>query len=304
MNMALTEVETGGLSEGLDLYGRPAWHRSAGNRLGWGSCILAVVLIAAPILSVLWGVISRAVPHWHWSVLTEATTATGGGLSDEILGTLEIVAGVGILAGVVGILSGVYFSEYASGGFGSVLRGASEVLAGVPSIVLGYVGYLALVIALHWKFSLAAALIVLSALTVPYIAKSTESALRQVPTSYREGAEGLGLSPLRTLSRITMKAALPGITTGWLVAMAISVGETAPLLYTAGQFTGDGPTVHLTQVPVSYLTFMVFNGYNSVFSGQKQLSYDAALILVVIVLLLIVTARFIVSVTQRNTEKN
>ena len=226
------------------------------------------------------------------------------GLSDEIWGTLELVAGVGILAGLIGVLSGVYLAEYATGSLGSVLRGASEVLAGVPSIVLGYVGYLALVIALNWRFSLAAAVIVLSALTVPYIAKSTESALRQVPTAYREGADGLGMSPMRSLTRITMKAALPGITTGWLVALAISVGETAPLLYTAGTFTSDGPTMHLTHVPVSYLTFMVFNGYNSAFAGQKQLSFDAALILMVLVLLLIIMARFIVSLTQRHTERN
>ncbi|HUB69307.1 MAG TPA: ABC transporter permease subunit [Acidimicrobiales bacterium] len=295
---------TTGISEGLDLYGRPAWYRSVGNWLGWGGCIAAVLLIAAPIISVLWGIIARAVPTWQWSVLTESTTAAGGGLYQEILGTLELVAGVGILAGVVGVLSGVYLAEYASGALGSLLRGASEVLAGVPSIVLGYVGYLALVVALHWKFSLAAALMVLSALTVPYIAKSTETALRAVPTSYREGADGLGMSPLRSLTRITMKAALPGITTGWLVALAISVGETAPLLYTAGTFTSDGPTAHLTGVPVSYLTFMVWNGWNSSFSGQKELSYDASLVLVVLVLLLIIGSRLIVSFTQRHTEKN
>jgi phosphate transport system permease protein len=302
--MSTTTTGPGGLSEGLDLYGRPSWHRSVSSWLGWGCCILAVLFIAAPILWVLWGVIDRAVPVWHWSVLTSPTTAEGGGLSDEILGTLEIAVGVGILAGQIGIMSGVYLAEYATGGFGSLLRAASEVLAGIPSTVLGYVGYLALVVALKWKFSLLAALIVLTALTVPYIAKSTESALRGVPTAYREGADGLGMSPLRSLTRITMKAALPGITTGWLVALAISVGETAPLLYAAGTFTGDGPTIHLTQVPVSYLTFMVYNGYNSSIPGQEHLSYDAALILVVLVLLLIVGSRLVVSLTQKHTEKN
>lgn len=302
--MATSSDDEAGAPEALDLYGKPAWYRRAGNWFGWGACAVAVALIAAPIISVLWGVIARAMPSWQWSVFTQSTTATGGGLYQEILGTLEIVVGVGIVAGLVGVLSGVYLSEYASGAVGSLLRGASEVLAGVPSIVLGYVGYLALVVAFHWKFSLAAALIVLSALTVPYIAKATESALRGVPTAYREGCEALGMSPVRTLTRITMKAALPGITTGWLVALAISVGETAPLLYTAGTFTSDGPTVHLTQVPVSYLTFMVWNGWNSSFNSQKVLSYDAALILVVLVVLLIVAARVVVSFTQKHAERN
>src|ERR1700722_8044352 len=107
------------LSEGLDLYGRPPWGRVARGYLGWGLCGLALLLVAAPLASVLWGVIGRALPVWHWSVLTEATTATGGGLRDEILGTLEIVVGVGILAGLVGVLSGIYLAEYAHGRFGT-----------------------------------------------------------------------------------------------------------------------------------------------------------------------------------------
>lgn len=290
-------------TEVVDLYGRPAWYRVAGNYAGWAACIIAVFVVAAPIISVLWGVVGRAVPVWRWSVLTQETTAAGGGLSSEIVGTLLIVAGVGILAGIVGIASGIYLSEYASGRLGSVLRGASEVLAGIPSIVLGYVGYIALVIALHWQYSLAAALTVLSALTVPYIAKATEGALRQVPTAYREGADALGMSPLRSLSRITMKAALPGITTGWLVALAISVGETAPLLYTAG-FTPQMPTLNLTHSPVGFLTYAVWTFYNYPSTSYKNLSYEAALILVVLVLVLIIVARLVVSLTQRHVERN
>jgi len=299
----IDNIDAGQPEPDVDLYGRPSSRRSVVYWAGWGACALAVLVIAAPILSILWGVFERAVPHWHWSVLTEDTTATGGGLLSEIEGTLEIVASVGIAAGIIGVCAGIYLAEYASGKVGAVLRVASEVLAGVPSIVLGYVGYFALVIGLHWQFSLSAALIVLSALTVPYISKSTEAAMRQVPTNYREGADGLGMSPLRTLSRIVLKAALPGITTGWLVAMAIAMGETAPLLYTAGSFTGDGATVHLTHQPLSYLTSMVWNGYQSIYPGLVQLSYDSAFLLVVLVLLLIVISRVIVSFTQRHTEK-
>ena len=304
MNMAAT-TPLGPATDGpaLDLYGRPDWRRRAAYFAGWGSCRVAVAMIAIPIVWLLWGVIARAVPVWRWSVLTESTTATGGGLANEIVGTLLIVAGVAILAGTIGILSGIYLAEYAKGAIGTLLRSASEVLAGIPSIVLGYVGYIALVIALHWQYSLAAALIVLSALTVPYIAKATEAALRQVPTPYREGADALGMSPMRSLGRITIKAALPGITTGLLVALAISVGEPAPLLYTAG-FTNSLPTLHLTHAPVGYLTYAVWTFYNSPFKGQQDLSFDAALILVVLVLVFIVASRLVVGMTQRNTEKN
>ncbi len=290
-------------SEALDLYGRPSIVRRMSSWVGWGICMLAVLTIAAPLVWLLYGVISRALPVWRWSVLTEVGTGTGGGLANELVGTLVIVAGVGIIAGIVGVSSGIYLAEYAHGRLGSVLRAGSEVLAGIPSIVLGYVGFIALAVALHWQFSLAGALIVLSALTVPYIAKATESALRQVPTSYREGAEALGMSPPYAMRRITLKAALPGITTGWLVAMAIAIGETAPLLYTAG-FSNSMPSLALTHSPVSYLTYAVWAFYNYPSNTFVHLSYDAALILVVLVLLLIITARLIVSFTQRYTEKN
>jgi phosphate transport system permease protein len=265
--------------------------------------MLAVLTIAAPLIWLLYGVVSRALPVWRWSVLTELGTGTGGGLANELVGTLVIVAGVGILAGTVGVSSGIYLSEYAHGRTGALLRAGSEVLAGIPSIVLGYVGFIALAVALHWQFSLAGALIALSALTVPYIAKATESALRQVPTAYREGAEALGMSPPYAMRRITLKAALPGITTGWLVALAIAIGETAPLLYTAG-FSNSMPSLALTHSPISYLTYAVWAFYNYPSNTFVHLSYDAALILVVLVLLLIITARLIVSFTQRYTEKN
>ncbi len=125
----------------------------------------------------------------------------------------------------------------------------------------------------------------------------------QVPTTYREGAEALGMSPPYAMRRITLKAALPGITTGWLVALAIAIGETAPLLYTAG-FSNSMPSLALTHSPISYLTYAVWAFYNYPSNTFVHLSYDAALILVVLVLLLIITARLIVSFTQRYTEKN
>ena len=111
------------------------------------------------------------------------------------------------------------------------------------------------------------------------------------------------MSPPYTMRRVTMKAALPGITTGWLLALAIAIGETAPLLYTAG-FSNSMPSLALTHSPISYLTYAVWEFYNYPSNTFVHLSYDAALILVVLVLLLIIAARLIVSFTQRYTEKN
>lgn len=286
----------------LDLHGRAPGRRRAARWWGWALCCLAVALIVIPLLSVLWGVASRAVPAWHWSVLWEGGVAAGGGLLDEIVGTLLIVAGVLVIAGTVGICSGIYLAEYASGRLGLVVRTGPEVLAGVPSIVLGYVGYFALVVGLHWGFSLAAALLTLSALTVPYIAKTTESALKQVPTAYREGAEALGMGPLQSMRRIILRSALPGITTGLLVAVAIAIGETAPLLYTAG-FSDKLPGLALTHNQVPYLTYAIWTFFNQPSSALQALSFDAALVLVAMVFLLIVLSRLIVAATQRYTEK-
>ncbi|HVA03847.1 MAG TPA: phosphate ABC transporter permease PstA [Acidimicrobiales bacterium] len=273
--------------------------RKAGNWTLWGACAIALALVVIPVVWILEGVVSKALAHWHWSVLTTTTVGQAGGLGNAIVGTLLIVFGVAIIAGVVGIAGGVYLAEFTSERRGSFLRGASEVLAGIPSIVLGYVGYITLVLAFHWGFSLAAALIVLSIMVVPYITKSTEVALRSVPTAYREGGEALGMTSSVTLRKLVMKPALPGIATGLIVALAIALGETAPLLYTAG-WSAKYPSLALTHSPVGYLPYAVYSFYNYPYASSKQLSNLAALLLIVLVLFLIVVARIIVSVTQRH----
>jgi phosphate transport system permease protein len=278
--------------------------RRTTNRVAWVLAAIALVLVLVPVVSVVGGIVVRAVPHWQWNAFTTDTQGTAGGLRNAIVGTLEIVAGVAIIAGVVGIAGGIFLAEFCAEGRGTILRGASEVLSGVPSIVLGYVGYVSLVVLFHWGYSLAAALIVLSVLVVPYVTKTTEVAIRQVPTNYREGAEALGMKSGHILRKVVLRPALPGISTGIIFAVAIAMGETAPLLYTAG-FNNALPAApwHLTHNPVGYLTYIVWTFYDEPYSSAHELANEAALLLVVLVVLLILLARVIVAVTQRHAPE-
>jgi phosphate transport system permease protein len=269
--------------------------------------LLALALVLAPAAWLLVGVIGKAVPHWHWSVLWTPLKGDTGGLEGPLVGTIILMVSVLVVAGTVGVLAGIHLAELArmrhdgSQG-GSWLRTASDVLSGFPSIVLGYVGYVALVVGLHWEYSLLPAVVILSIMVVPYIAKSTETALRSVPTSYREGAEALGMSTGYALRKVVLKAGAPGIVTGLLIALAIAGGETAPLIYTANfastLWTGSFIHAH----GFGYLTYLVFQFWSYPDKQANYLSYDAALILVVLVLLLLVSARLIVARTQRYSE--
>jgi phosphate transport system permease protein len=269
--------------------------------------VLGLLFVIGPAIWLVLSVVIKALAHFKLSVLTHNTVGTSGGLENAIIGTLVLMAGVLIVAGGIGVLAGLHLSEFArprrsgKASFG-VLRTASDVLSGFPSIVLGYVGYVALVVGLGWGFSLLPAVLILSIMVIPYIAKSTETALRQVPTSYREGAEALGMSGGYALRKVILKTALPGIVTGLLIALAISGGETAPLIYTAGAQASSTVQFSLIHHAVPYLTYLVFTDFNQPQASAHYLANDAAFVLVVLVLILLVAARLIVRRSQRFGE--
>ncbi len=268
--------------------------------------LVALALVVGPVVWLIVSVVSNALPHWKWSVLTTQTQGTTGGLENAVLGTLLLLLGVLVIAGTIGVAGGVYLAELAGTRAsgkprGGIFRTAAEVLSGVPSIVLGYVAYTALVVGLQWKFSLLAAWIVLSVMVLPYIARGTETALRQVPTAYREGAEALGMPLGYGMRKVVLRSAIPGITTSLLIALAISAGETAPLIYTAGWSTSN-PSFTLVHQPVAYLTYPVWAFWDYPSDQAHYLAFDAALLLMVLILILLIAARLIVARTQRHSE--
>lgn len=278
-----------------------ATRRKLVNALFWAACFCCLAVVVGPTLWMLIKVVSRALPVFDWHVLVQDTRGNGGGLRNAIVGTVVLGLGVMLIGGTVSVLTGIYLSEFAGGRTRSALRGAYEVLSGIPSIVLGYVGYIALVVYFGWGFSLAAGVLTLSVMSIPYIAKATESALGQVPTSYREAAEALGLPLGWTLRKIVLRTAIPGIVTGLLVALALAIGETAPMLYTAG-WSNSPPTGELTGSPVGYLTYPIWTFYNLPSQSARDLSYDAAFLLITFVLILILIGRMITWLSRRHSE--
>lgn len=270
------------------------------DRLFWAACGLAFLLVAAPSVSVMVSVFHQALPAVGWQLFTQTTH--GQGLENAILGTLLLLAGVLVVAGTIGVAAGIYLAEFATGRTERLLRFFSEILAGMPSIVIGYIAYLALVVQFHWGYSLLAAVMALSVLVLPYIVKTTEVALRQVPTSLREGAAGLGMPRSSTLGRILVPTALPGIASGVIVALAISTGELAPLLFTGG-FTDSNPGLALFHQQVPYLTNVVYTDLSLPSARAHATSAAAGLLSLLLVIILIGAGRLIAGRARRRTAR-
>lgn len=258
----------------------------------WFLGLAAVVFVVLIVVDILVSIVSRGLHGLSLSIFTTDTSGIAGGLQNAILGTLDLTGLSMLFAGPIGILGGIYMAFFARSWIGSVLRFATEVSAGIPSIVVGYFGYTVMVVKWGFGVSLLAGALSLAILVLPYIVRTTEASLRQVPTSYWEGALALGLRPATALRTVMMRPALPGIFTGLLLAVSIGLGETAPLIYTAG-WANFNPTWGLTKNPVGYLTYVVWTYLNEPFPAAHQLAYTAALLIVALVLLAHVAVRLL-----------
>ena len=204
-------------------------------------------------------------------------------LFPALVNTVTMTALSLLIAAPLGIFSAIYLVEYAGRGnkLVGIVRITAETLSGIPSIVYGLFGYLMFVVALDWGYSLLAGAFTLSIMILPVIMRTTEEALKSVPDSYREGSFGLGAGKLRTVFRIVLPSAMPGITAGIILSIGRIVGETAALIYTAGSVAqipdslmGSGRTLSV------HMYALWAEGLNS------DQSYATAVVLLLIVLLL------------------
>lgn len=267
--------------------------RKVASFVGWGFGWLAAALVLFALFDLLFSVVWHGARAFRFSMLTQPTTGIAGGLENAIIGTFELVIIAIVFAAPLGILGGVYASEFAHRRSASVIRFLAEVLSGVPSIVIGYFGYLLMVIEWHWGFSALAGGIALTIMMLPYILRTTETSLKQVPHAQREAAWALGMTKFQAISRAIWRPAAGGIATGILLAIAIGLGETAPLLYTAGWNT-HVPNAHLTHEQIPYLTYVVWDYLNQPYSQARNLSYAAAFVLLVIILVIQLVVRGLV----------
>lgn len=231
--------------------------RKALSSLFVGFCALSVLIALVPLAFVLFYVVSRGIAALNFAFFTQMPKPVGevgGGMANAIVGTLILVVLAAGLAVPVGIISGVYMSEYAGSRFATAIRFAADTLNGVPSIVIGVFAYGIAVLPFK-QFSAIAGGLALGIMMIPIMARTTEELLLLVPSTMREGALALGATRARAVFTVVLPAALPGVVTGAMLALARIAGETAPLLFTS--FNNRFFTTKLTQ-PISSLTVQVF----------------------------------------------
>jgi phosphate transport system permease protein len=260
---------------------------------------LCVTVAAIPVLVLLLFLVIKGLPGLltpgFFTDAPHPQGVPGGGVLNAIIGTLEIVSIASLLAVPIGALIGIFLSEYGRNQIGDTVRFVSDVLTGLPSIAFGIFGYTVVVLTTH-HFSGISASVALGVLMLPVILRATESALMLVPQTLREAGLALGAPRWRVTLEIVVPAALGGIVTGALLAMARAAGETAPLLFTA--FGNDIVQTNPFQ-PMGLLALTVFKNALVPYQNLQDQAWAAALLLVMLVASANILARVYVRRIQR-----
>jgi len=264
------------------------------NFLALSLCVTFALIVMFPLFSLLGYVISKGIQVINWDFffnLPAPAGESGGGLGNAVLGTIYMVGIAVILALPIGIMNGIYLSEFGSQKLAKAVRFLSDVFTGVPSIVVGIFVYIILVKTLR-TFSAFAGGVSLAVIMIPIIIRTTEEMLRLVPNTLREASLALGATSWRTTVSVVLPSAAKGIITGIMLAVARAAGETAPLIFTAlnsRYWPGElfSPTASL---PVYIFTYAI-----SPYVSWQDLAWAGAFVLISMVLLVNIFAKLVSS---------
>ncbi len=265
--------------------------------LAFGCVLLALI----PLVSILIEVIVRGLPAIDWNFLTNRTMSSGNpesGIGNAIVGSVLLVGWACLIGLPLGILTGIYVSEYGNNWIGNSMRFFNDVLANFPSIVVGLFAYSLLVTVVG--FSLISGAFALAIIMIPIVANTTEEALKMVPNSLREASLALGVPRWRTVIKVIISNGRAGLVTGALLSIARIAGETAPLLLTS--FGNPFWSTGLFN-PVAALPLTIFRNAMSPYADLQQQAWGAALVLIVMVLSLNVIVRLLTRSRFKNRTK-
>jgi len=266
-------------------------YRRIRDKVASALALLCVLLAVIPLVYILAEVVIKGAPVISGEFLTNRTVGTGEageGIGNAIVGTLLLVGYASAIGLPIGVLTGVYVSEFGNNRFGATVRFFNDVLANFPSIVVGLLAYALIVNYLQVGFSLIAGAFALAIIMIPIVANTTEESLRMVPNSLREGALALGVPRWRTVLKVILVNGKAGVVTGALLAIARISGETAPLILTSfySNYWSFSPSE-----PIASLPQTIFRNFNSPSPVLLQQAWGAALVLVVIVLVINLSVR-------------
>ena len=266
------------------------WRKSK-SALMTGLSVASVVIAVIPLFLIFFYTLAQGITSLNIDFfihMPKPVGETGGGMANALMGTALLV-GLGCLFGLpISIFAGIYLAEYGNNPFGQLVRFFTDVLSGVPSIVVGVVAYIIVVIPMK-QFSALAGGVALGILMIPTATRTTEEMIRLVPHSLREAALAIGIPQWRAVLKIVLPTALKGITTGVLLAIARAAGETAPLLFTAlGNRFWSTDIFH----PMASLTVFIYDYAKAPFEDWNRQAWGAAFVLIVLIFIVNITFRF------------
>jgi len=256
-----------------------------------GLCALVTVSVLFFILGFLVWNGARAVNWEFFTELPKPVGEPGGGMANAIVGSFQLLLAASFFGEPIGFLTGVYLAEFGNRKFAFLIRYVTDLLNGVPSIVIGILAYAVIVVPMK-RFSVLAGGFALGLMVIPITVRSTEQFLRAVPVTLREGALALGASKARTVATVVVPAAIRGILTGTILGIARVAGETAPLLFTS---FGNRFWTNSWDQPIASLPVMIFTYAISPYEDWHRQAWAAGLVLLLMMLGANIAARSILS---------